>query len=333
REEYRALIDAQDLTTEAGRALWAELVGMAGVMDQILPAVSGLTAELETLLGAVSTSLDATINAVTESQKAAATAAGNWYKAADSIAEFIRTMRSTSGALVSPTQATAFSQAQYQTRLASALAGDLDAVNGLTGVAQTYLDAVGATAGSATELALAQARVLSDLGTVQGASQIEGARWDVIQGLYQDQVDLMQEVADTLAAGNALSEAQIATLTSQLGSLDDAIAAAAAINYASLQKQIDLSITAVEDAQIPEYLKALLRNADTGITSYVDFVTRSDLTPDLKWLALTGASEMVKTVTYAAENDLGADLTRLAVDTVSTLRKTVHLLAGAGLDA
>ncbi|RLL60493.1 hypothetical protein DYS74_18425, partial [Sinirhodobacter hankyongi] len=31
REEYRALIDAQDLTTEAGRALWAELVGMAGV--------------------------------------------------------------------------------------------------------------------------------------------------------------------------------------------------------------------------------------------------------------------------------------------------------------
>jgi len=222
RDEYRALIDAQDLTTEAGRALWAALVGMAGVMDQILPPVAGLTAELETLLGVVSTHLDAAISAVTDSQRAAATAAGNWIKAAETIEEFIRAMRVTPGALVSPAQALNAAQAQYRDQLASARAGDLEAVSGLTGAAQTYLDNLSGTAGTAVELALAQARVLSDLGTVQSASEAEGAKWEVMQGLYQEQIDLMTEVRDAIAAGNALSAAQIATLNAGLGALDGA---------------------------------------------------------------------------------------------------------------
>lgn len=102
--------------------------------------------------------------------------------------------------------------------------------------------------------------------------------------------------------------------------------------YANLKKQIDLAITAVEDADIPDYLKTLLSGATDGVTSYVDFVLRSDLDADLRWLALTGASEHITTVQYLAQNKLGANLTKLAVSTVSTLQKTVNLLAGAGLD-
>ncbi|MER5174010.1 hypothetical protein [Thioclava kandeliae] len=333
RDQYRALVDAMDLTTEGGRALWATLVGMAGVFDEILPQVSAFTAQIEALSGQVSTSLDGAITAYTAAQQASAQAATNWYKAADSIAAFVAEMRGTASAMTSPQSALAFSAARYQATLASARAGDLDATSGLTGVAQTYLDRVSATATSALDVARAQARVASDLGQVEGIAQIEGAKSEAIVSLTQAQLDLMTEARDYLAAGNALSEEQITTLETQLGSLDDAITAAAEINYASLQKQIDLAIDVVEDAKIPDYLKAMLSDSASGVTRYVDFITRSDLSADQKWLALTGASEHVKTVEYLAQNDLGRDLTTLALATTSTLQKTVNLLTGRKLDA
>lgn len=322
RDEYRALIDAQDLTTEAGRKLWAALVGMAGVMDQILPTVSDLTAELEPLLGAVSTNLDATISAVTESQRAAATAAGNWAKAAETIGDFIRSMRSTSGALVSPAQALSASRAQYQAGLASALAGDLDAVTGLTGVAQTYLDNVGSTAGTAVELALAQARVLADLGTVQGTSGAEGARWEVMQGLYQDQVDLMTEVRDAIAAGNALSEAQIATLNARLGTLDGALGAASGADAApmvALRSALEALATAVE----AETARAARETAVTRLNTYAAgltadasgayFVTDADLA---EMARLIGYDSTGKTAEQIRQSVAGYDAADLVGSTI-----------------
>ncbi|WP_406870593.1 hypothetical protein ABEB22_00330 [Thioclava sp. 'Guangxiensis'] len=334
RDQYRALVDAMDLTSAGGRELWATLVGMAGVFDEILPQVSAFTAQIEALSGQVSTSLDGAITAYTAAQQASAQAATNWYKAADSIAEFVAEMRGTASAMTSPQSALAFSAARYQSTLASAKAGDLDATSGLTGVAQTYLDRVSATATSALDVARAQARVASDLGQVEGIAQIEGAKSEAIASLTQAQVDLMTEARDYLAAGNALTEEQITTLETQLGSLDDAIQAAAEINYASLQKQIDLAIDVVEDAKIPDYLKAMLRDSASGVTRYVDFITRSDLSADQKWLALTGASEHVKTISLIADQgQISGDLLDLALTSADTLVKTISYMSGTLLPA
>ncbi|WP_406720721.1 hypothetical protein RPE78_12345 [Thioclava litoralis] len=333
RAQYRALVEALDLGTAGGRSLWAALVGMAGVFDEILPQVASFTAQIEALSGTVSTSLDSSISAYTAAQQASAQAATNWYKAADTIAAFIAEMRGTSSAMTSPGAALSYAQGRYQMTLAAAQAGDLDAVTGLTQVAQTYLDRMGDQAGTALDLARAQAQVAADLGQTQGIAQIEGARAEAMASLSQSQVDLLTEARDYLAAGNALSDAQIGVLETQLGALDEAITAAAALNYAGLRKQIDLAIDVVEDAQIPAYLKAMLADSATGVSRYVDFITRSDLSAEQKWLALTGASEHVKTVTYLAQNDLGADLTALALATTSSLQKQVRLWAVNSLDA
>ncbi|WP_339109271.1 hypothetical protein [Thioclava sp. GXIMD4216] len=333
RAQYRALVEALDLGTAGGRSLWAALVGMAGVFDEILPQVASFTAQIEALSGTVSTSLDSSISAYTAAQQASAQAATNWYKAADTIAAFLAEMRGTSSAMTSPGAALSYAQGRYQMTLAAAQAGDLDAVTGLTQVAQTYLDRMGAQAGTALELARAQAQVAADLGQTQGIAQIEGARAEAMASLSQSQVDLLTEARDYLAAGNALSDAQIGVLETQLGALDEAITAAAALNYAGLRKQIDLAIDVVEDAQIPAYLKAMLADSATGVSRYVDFIARSDLSAEQKWLALTGASEHVKTVTYLAQNDLGADLTALALATTSSLQKQVRLWAVNSLDA
>lgn len=333
RDEYRRMVDALDLSQESTHELYAALIGMAGVMDQVLPSVSGLTAALAALQGNVSTEIDAMIAATTSAQQQALDAAKTWYAAAASIREYIDKLRGTAGALVSAGQARAYNEARYQTLLARAMAGDAGAVSDITGAADAMLGSVRDTARTRVDLARAQARVLSDMGLLQGVADIEGARHDVIAGLLGQQVDVLTEVRDFLAGGGVLDEALIDQLNGQLGGLQDAIAAAELINYNFLRERLAVTVDVIADADIPESLRVLLTNATDGITGHVDFIARSDLTPDQKWLAMTGASQHVKTIDYLAKNTLGAGLTKLALADVSKLTKTVDMLVGSTLPA
>ncbi len=331
RAEYRLMVEALDLTDKKQQELYATLIGLSGVMDQVLPSIAQMTREMEQLTGMVSTGLDATIDATTEAQRAALDAARTWYRAAQSIRDYIDRLRGTAGALVSGQQALVYNEARYQAILARAVAGDIAAVGDLTGAADAMLASQRDMARNRVDLARAQARVLSDLGLVQGVADIEGARHDVIAGLLGQQIDVLTEVRDFLAGGGVLDEAMIDQLNGQLAGLQQAIAAAEMINYQFLRERLAVTVDVIADADIPPHLRALLNNAATGVTGYIDFLTRSDLPADLKWLALTGASEHIKTIDYLAQNDLGHDLTRLALADVSSLQKTVHLLTGAAL--
>lgn len=331
RDEYRRMIESLDLSQKSSAELYATLIGLSGVMDQILPTVGSLTQQLAALSGTVQTDLDRMIAATTASQTASAQAAADWYKAAGSIREYVDRLQGTAGALVSAQQALGHNAARYQQMLAAAQGGDLVAAQGLTAAAQTLLDSVRGTARNRVEMARTEARVLSDLQLMGGVADIEGARHDVVAGLLGQQVDVLTEVRDYLAGGGALSVAQIDTLNGQLGSLQSAIAAAEGISWQALQDHIAVSVDVITSAEIPEDLRQLLANATTGVTGYVDFLTRSDLPADLKWLALTGASEHIKTVDYLARNDLGAGLTQLALASTSVLQKTVDMLVGRAL--
>lgn len=333
RDEYRRMVASLDLTTAKGREAYAALISLSDAFDLILPQIASLTAEMAALQGSVQTGLDAAISAAQEAATANARAAADWYKAAGSIREYIDRLRGTASALFSPQQALTYNRGQYQATLTQAMAGDLSATQKIGGVADQYLSSVLATAKTREEAALAQARVLSDLGLLQGVGDIEGARHDVIAGLLGEQVDLLEETRDFLAAGGALTGEMIDALEGKLGSLESAIAAAELINYQYLKERLAVTVDVIADADIPAHLKKLLANAATGVEGYVDFIARSDLPADLKWLALSGASEHVKTIDYLAQNRLGGDLTRLALDNVSQLQKTVNLLVGKDLPA
>lgn len=334
REEYRRLIESLDVTTQGGRELYAALVSMSDAFDFILPKVGALSAELQAMVTGVSSGVDAMIAEATAAARANEQAAATWYRAAGSIREFIDRLRGTAGALVSARDARAYNEARYQTLLASAIGGDLSATQGLTGAAQALLDSTRATARSRVDLARAEARVLADLGLVQGVADIEGARHDVIAGLLGDQVALLEELKAYLAAGGALDPAQIDALNGQLGALGEAIKAAEMINYAFLKDRLEVTVDVLASADVPPYLKALIGSAQTGITSTIDFVTRSDLPADMKWLALTGQSELIKTVEFAVTTGkFTADLQAIALTGASTMVKTIQFLAGKLLPA
>lgn len=333
RAEYRAMVEALDLTTDKGRQMYAALVGMADVMDGVLPVVSNLSVQLAGLVGSATSQIDEMIAETTAAARANETAARNWYRASDTIRQMVDRMRGTAGVLVSAQQAAAFAQTRYQTTLAAALSGDLTAAGNLPQAAQALLDATRGTARSALDMARIEARILSDLGLAAGVGDIEGARHDVIAGLLGDQVAVLEQVRDYLNSGGVLDPDQIDALNGQLGGLQDAIAAAEMINYAFLKERLAVSVDLLADADVPPYLKRLIAQAQSGITSTIDFVTRSDLDPDMKWLALTGQSELIKTVDLITGNTLPPDVAWIALETTSRLRKTVNLIAGADIDA
>ncbi|MCZ0963893.1 hypothetical protein [Paracoccus benzoatiresistens] len=303
RNEYRAMVAALDLTTKKGRETYAALIGMADAFDLILPQIGSLTAELAALQGAVQTGLEGAIEAAETAAQANARAAADWYKAAGSIRGYIDRLRSTASALFSPQQALRYNRGQYNATLLRAMAGDLTATQSIGGVADRYLASVLDTAKTREEAALAQARVLSDLGLLQGVADIEGARHDVIAGLLGQQVDLLKETRDFLANGGVLTEAMIEELSGKLGGLDEAIKAAELINYQYLKEKLAVTVDVIADADIPEHLKTLLANAVDGVEGFVDFIARSDLPADMKWLALAKSSEHAKTIKFLAEKE------------------------------
>ncbi|MGP3725933.1 tail tape measure protein [Cereibacter sphaeroides] len=314
RAEYRRLVEAQDLTTERGRELYAALVGMAGVMDQILPSVASLSAGLAGLVGTISTDLDGMISGAAEAQRAAAAAAKGWYQVTVALRDYIGDLRSAASELISPAVAAAQSQARYQTMLAGAMAGDQEAAKAVSGAASAYIEAVRGQARSAVDVARAQAQVLSDLQLLQGVTGLEGAKEDVLASLYREQVDLLTEVRDYLAGGEALKPEQIAALNAQLGSLEGAIAAAKEISYAALRERIDVTVGLMATAAIPADLRRILRNATSGVEVSLDMVLRRmDLSPDLVWIAAKASSDHLARITYLAKADaLPDDLRALA---------------------
>ncbi|MFN4062335.1 MAG: tape measure protein [Paracoccus hibiscisoli] len=335
RDQYRAMVASLDLTTEAGREAYAALIGMADAFDLILPKIGALTEAMAAAQDAVRTGLDGAIGAAQEAAKANATAAGNWYKAAGSIREYIDKLRGAASALFSPAQAMRFNRQQYQQTYQRALNGDLGAAQAVTGAADRYLSSVMDTARTREEAALAQARVLSQLGLLQGVADIEGARHDVIAGLIGQQVELLTEARDFLAAGGVMTEDMIRTLRTGLGSINSAVQAAQQISWAALQRQLNVTIGIIADADVPPHVRTLLANATNGVRGFVDFVARSDLTPDQKWMALTNASGHLKTVQFLAQNDMPEMYTRIVLNAGSAYRVavTTQIQSGSILDA
>jgi hypothetical protein len=332
RAEFRALVEGLDTTTVAGRETYAALLSMSGALDAVLPAVASFTAEIAAM-GLNTTSLiDGMVSDTGALMQASETAATLWYRTANTLRDFIADLRSTASQLVTGSQAKAFSEARFQALLASAIGGDNEAASDLTAAARTLLQNTESTARTALEVARGEARVLGDLQLASGVSDVEGARHDAIAGLLGQQVDLLGTVRDAINSGDALSPSDISGLNGQLGALENAIAAAEMINYSFLRERLAVTVDLLATSSIPQELRKLLQNAQTGVEGSIDFLVRSDLDPDQKWLALTGSSEHIKTIDLVVGDLLDASTARIALGAASTLTKTVDLQAGRLLD-
>jgi hypothetical protein len=332
RTEFRAMVDALDLNTLSGRQMYASLVSMSGALNNVLPLVADFTAAMETMVGSITTEIDVMIGNTSSSMRANEQAAALWYNTATTLREFIADLRGTSSELTSATQARAFAETRFQALLAATLAGDNEAASNLSGAASTLLSNTRATANTALEVARAEARILSDLQLASGVSDIEGARHDAVAGLLGQQVELLNTVRDAINNGDPISPTDIDGLNAQLGALEAAIAEAEMINYAFLKERMNVAVDLVADADIPAALRTMLDNAATGIVANITYIARAEgLTPDLRWLALTSSSQLIKTIDLVVGKELDANTSRIALNQVGSLTKTVNMIVGTTL--
>lgn len=229
RDEYRAMVEAQDLTTESGRALFAALVSLSGVMDQVLPQVGSLTAAIAAIVGDVQTGLGAMITATQDAQSRALAAAEAWRETAKTLRRYIGDMRGRTSALTSASAALVFNEAQFRTLLAQALGGNLEAAGQLTGAADALISSAGENATTTQEAARAQAAVLAGLTQVADSADTTGSAMDALAALLGEQLTVLQAISDYLAAGG-VDATHIQGLTDSLAALQGPIAGVGALD-------------------------------------------------------------------------------------------------------
>ena len=209
RDEYRAMVAGLDLTTEAGRKLFAALVGMSGVMDQVLPKIASFSAAAAALADTAQTGLAAMLDAVQSAQTEATGAANGWRDVAKGLRDFIADLRGAASEIVTPLQALAYNQTRFADTLARALGGNREAAGNLTGAADALLASVADTARTGAEAAIAQARVLADLGRAADVADTTAVGLDTVAGLLGEQIGILGEIRDYLTAGGDAAGLQV----------------------------------------------------------------------------------------------------------------------------
>lgn len=332
RAQYRQLVESIDLTSERGRELYATLLGLAGVMDRVLPAVQSFTQMISGLVGESTSIIDVMISEANDMAREAAQASANWYRAADSLRDLVRDLKSTetgTGAMQLGASSSAMQKA-----FSAAIGGDAEAAQQFPQLARTFLQVAETQASSAVEFRRAQARVLNQSKTLAGVAEIEGFNKTVLERLYETQISVLTELKDYLTGADAIDAQVIAGFEGQLGSLEEAIKSAEMFSYAYLKERLKVTVDLLPQANIPADVRKLLATAANGIKSTIEFAVRADgLTPDLRWIALTGSSEHIASLQFAIKKGLPADLRKLAVTEVMRLDRALNFTVGKALPA
>lgn len=205
RGQFRALVEAQDLTTEAGRAMFAALVGLAGQFDSILPALDSLSNKLGDLVANAIDGALAPIDAQIEASNAAANQARQSATEFFRLAESLRSTASSIGGVQSASDLAGASQ-RFASLFAQAIGGDLDALGDLGGAGSALASDSAGFAQTATELRRIEAGIASQLGQAAAVSEALGLGADYQALLFDVQTAALEETRALLTQGDITQE-------------------------------------------------------------------------------------------------------------------------------
>ncbi|WP_025918213.1 phage tail tape measure protein [Herminiimonas sp. CN] len=217
----RAQIEAQDLSTDAGRKAYAQLMGLSGAFaslsssaDQLAKAsanaaaqnyfnaidskkqAAGLTDEagaaLDKFFGTVANGTDANLAAAQAANSAAKTAADNWRAIAGTIRSTLDGIR---GGTEQLTGGYASSLAKFQSLTVLARGGDADSAGKLSGAAQAFLTASESKSVTMADYLRDRYKIENSLTETLGSTDALASAQDLI----------VQNTAATVTALNAMN--------------------------------------------------------------------------------------------------------------------------------
>ncbi|MCG7626158.1 hypothetical protein, partial [Epibacterium sp. Ofav1-8] len=348
RAAFRELVESLDLSTEGGQTLYAELLRLAGAMDEVLPQMGAFTAELAGLAQEIGGEIGVQIDAAQDMVSAAREAAADWRRTSEDLRGFVSDLLTTELSAASDAQTATAQKARLDAAFAGVQAGDATAAAALPDLARSYLRSARDMAGSDLDYRRIAAEVQARLTYAAGIADLEAGNDEVLAGLYEQQIEVLtalgtflqfegltaDEVANLSEGVQALAEdwdGTVASFEASLSALESAIESAEAFSYDDLVGALDVAVTLDDSA--PGWLRELVEQADTGIRTTLDFIIRrDDLTPADRWIATHALSQHVATLDLVLGADLDAESRRLALTTAADLRRRVMLDLTRDLD-
>ena len=348
RDGFRDLVEGIDLTTEAGRALYAGVLQLSGAMNELLPTVASYTAAMSGLLGEIGGEIGDQVETARTLAADAREAASLWYRTATTLRGFMGDLLNSDLTGASRAQTTAAQEARLQQAVEAARGGDVEAAQSIPELARAYLRSAQQTATSAQEYRRIAAVVQGQVAFAAGIADLEGANSDVLAGLYERQIEVLTSLGNFLqlegltgeeisALGESIEamasdwDGTVSAFESALGALEAAISEAEAFSYDDLVGRLDVAVALSDTA--PAWLRKLVQEAETGIETTLDFIIRrDDLTAADRWLATTALSEHVTALDFVLRNDLDRQTRKLVLETSGDLRRNLTLELGRDLD-
>lgn len=255
RDQYRVLIEAQDLTTVAGQAAYAALISLAETMDFVLPAISSYTAEMQELANVALGVVDDLSASAAEMARQAATASANWKSASTALSGLVGSLINADNSTAARQRALGYNRSAYEASVAATFGGDASAARSLPGLARSYLDSARSVAGNYVEYFTTMARISADASSLVSFSDTEAQRHDAIASLHERQIDLLAGIRDQIGAGG-LSADELNALVSGSAGLT-AQSAGAQLSAAASPSGGGLGTTQAQSAEMIAELRAL----------------------------------------------------------------------------
>jgi Ca2+-binding EF-hand superfamily protein len=193
REAFRDLVDAQDLTTDSGRATYAALIGVSSVFAQITPIANELAQSLDSVVEVASAAADKVLTAVqkinqikfqrdVEAAKEINRRADEFLSISKSLGEFLNGQKLTS-------------QQKFEEVLNSALRGDTEAFKALPQAAIDAIEAQAEVATSQYELDKVRGKILNDVAAAKAIADLEAQKRVAVPQPEDELAVAMRELA------------------------------------------------------------------------------------------------------------------------------------------
>ena len=183
RDGFRALVESIDLTSTAGQELYAQLLGLSGAMDQVLPQVGQFTASMSGLLDQIGGEIGAQVDAARTLAGDSKQAASLWYRTATTLRDFLSDLLNTDLTAAHSAQVHAVNASRFETAFDLARGGDVEAARDIPELAKAYLASAQASASTSLEYRRIAGAVQGQVQFLAGIAELEGANKDVLQGL------------------------------------------------------------------------------------------------------------------------------------------------------
>jgi hypothetical protein len=229
---FRAMVDAQDLTTDAGRKTYAALIALSPAFAQVTNAAGALAARLGKV---VAEAVDSTLIEIDRQVTASQSAADAARQAAEAYRSAGQTLQDAARDILMGVGSVAQNTArEYQRVLGLARGGDTAAMGALPGAATAMLAEGRNQAATRVQAMLQAAQTAADLAGVGGSAAAFAGQKDYQAQLFDVNTALLEVLRADLQSGNISVDLLKQHLTA-LNGINTTIGASKDVTFAGLK--------------------------------------------------------------------------------------------------